>query len=107
MFEIELCDEVVDWLDTLNSDDHARAVFVIDRLAALGSLARMPFSRSLGGGLFELRFSLGSTSRRITYRFTKDKTVVLLTTFAKQRMREPHEIARARKIAVQDALLHP
>ena len=45
---------------------------VIDRLVALGSTARMPLSRSLGDGLFELRFTLGRTARRITYRFTKD-----------------------------------
>ncbi len=31
----------------------------------------MPVSRSLGEGLFGLRFTLGPTARRITYRFTK------------------------------------
>jgi len=39
----------------------------------------MPFSRSLGEGLFEVRFSLGSTARRIVYRFTKDGRIILLT----------------------------
>ena len=48
----------------------------------------MPLSRSLGDGLFELRFSLGSTARRITYRFTDDGRIVLLTTFRKQRDNE-------------------
>ncbi|MDA8061299.1 MAG: hypothetical protein M0T80_02505 [Actinomycetota bacterium] len=41
-------------------------VVVVDRPAALGSSARMPLSRSIGGGLFELRFTLGPTARRIT-----------------------------------------
>ena len=59
----------------------------------------MPLSRSLGDGLFELRFSLGSTARRITYRFTDDGRIVLLTTFRKQRDNEWAEVARARKIA--------
>ncbi|MCW5952579.1 MAG: type II toxin-antitoxin system RelE/ParE family toxin [Propionibacteriaceae bacterium] len=51
----------------------------------IGSTARTPFSRSLGDGLFELRFALGPTARRITYRFTKDGRIILLTTFRKQR----------------------
>lgn len=72
---------------------------MVDRLAVLGSRARMPFSRSLGEGLFEIRFTLGSTARRITYRFTKDGRIVLLTTFRKQRNNERAEVTRARKIA--------
>ncbi len=72
---------------------------VIDRLASLGQRSRMPLSRSLGDGLFELRFSLGQTARRITYRFTSDGRIVLLTTFHKQRRNEWAEIARARRVA--------
>jgi len=63
-----------------------RTLVVIDRLASLGSKARMPFSRSLSGGLFEVRF-------------TKDGRISLLTTFRKQRNNERAEVARARKIA--------
>jgi putative component of toxin-antitoxin plasmid stabilization module len=66
--EIELHDEVVDWMDTLDDTEWDRTVVVIDRLAELGSAARMPLSRSLRDGLFELRFALGPTARRITYR---------------------------------------
>ena len=68
MAEIELHDEIAAWLGTLNQDEWERVVVVIDRLAELGSTARMPFSRSLGNGLFELRFTLGPTARRVTYR---------------------------------------
>ena len=71
----------------------------IDRLAQVAQRARMPLSRSLGGGLFELRLSLGSTARRITYRFTSDGRIVLLTTFRKQRDNEWAEVARARQAA--------
>jgi putative component of toxin-antitoxin plasmid stabilization module len=84
-----------------------RTVVAIDRIAALGSSARMPFSRALGDGLFELRFSLGPTARRITYRFTTDNRIILLTTFRKQRNNERAEIARARKIAEECARLNP
>jgi len=105
--QIELLDEIVEWLDTLSELEHDRVVVLIDRLAGLGSRARMPISRSLGQGLFELRFTLGPTARRITYRFTKDGRIVLLTTFRKQRNNERTEIERARKQAVADAAGNP
>ena len=105
--DVELHDEVVDWMDSLDDDEWDRTVVVIDRLAALGSSARMPLSRSLGDGLFELRFTLGATARRITYRFTKDGRIVLLTTFRKQRNNERTEIARARKAAEDCARSNP
>ena len=95
-------------MDTLDDDEWDRTVVMIERLAALGSTARLPLSRSLGDGLFELRFTLGPTARRITYRFTKDgRAVVLLTTFRKQREEERTEIARARKAAEDCAKRHP
>src|SRR5690348_14380640 len=96
--DIELHDEVTEWMDRLDDTEWLRAVVVIDRLAALGSAARMPLSRSLGDGLFELRFTLGPTARRIIYRFTRDGRIVLLTTFRKQRTNERREIARARAV---------
>jgi putative component of toxin-antitoxin plasmid stabilization module len=105
--ELELHDEVVEWMATLDDAEWSRTVVVIDRLAALGSSARMPLSRSLGDGLFELRFTLGPTSRRITYRFTKDSRIILLTTFRKQRNNERNEIIRARKAAEACALRYP
>lgn len=82
-------------------------VIVVDRLAALGPQARMPISRALGEGLFELRFTLGPTARRITYRFTKDGRIVLLTTFRKQRNNERTEIDRARRAAVDCIARNP
>jgi len=107
MAEIELHDEITAWLDTLARDEWERVVVLVDRLAELGSTARMPFSRSLGEGLYELRFTLGPTARRITYRFTKDGRIILLTTFRKQRNNERNEIARARRSAAECAIQYP
>ena len=105
--EIEAHDEIVEWFDELSQNEWERVSVVIDRLASLGSKARMPFSRSLGEGLFEVRFTLGSTARRITYRFTNDDRIVLLTTFRKQRNNERAEVTRARKIAQDCAKRNP
>lgn len=107
MAEVELHDEVVEWLDTLSDREWDRVGVIVERLADLGSQARMPLSRSLGDGLFELRFTLGPTARRITYRFAKDGRIILLTTFRKQRNNERNEIARARKTAEACALRYP
>lgn len=107
VFEVELHDEVVEWMDSLVVVEWDRTVVVIDRIVALGSSARMPLSRSLGEGLFELRFTLGTTARRITYRFTKDGRIILLTTFRKQRNNEATEIDRARKGAKDCAKRNP
>ena len=105
--EVELHDEVLDWIEELNEVEWQRTSVIVDRLAALGAAARMPLSRSLGDGLFELRFTLGPTARRITYRFTKDGRIVLLTTFRKQRNNERQEIDRARRAAAECARQNP
>ncbi len=105
--DVELHDEIVAWMASLNDGEWDRTAVVVDRLAALGPAARMPLSRSLGEGLFELRFTLGSTARRITYRFTKDGRMVLLTTFRKQRNNERTEVARARQVAAECASRYP
>ena len=65
MAELEVHDEIVEWMDSLDATEWNRTVVVIDwlvalvALVALGSSARMSFSRNLGDGLFELRFTLG------------------------------------------------
>jgi putative component of toxin-antitoxin plasmid stabilization module len=105
--ELELGDEVVEWMGSLGDAEWERAVVVIDRLVALGPSARMPLSRGLRDGLFEVRFRLGSTARRITYRFTQDGRIIRLTTFRKQRNNERAEIARARKVAESCAERNP
>ena len=84
MTEIELLDEIVVWLDTLSEVEYQRVVVLLDRLAVLGS-----------------------TARRITFRFTQDGRIVLLTTFRKQRQSESAEVRRARKVAAADAGIHP
>lgn len=71
--------------------------FHVDRLAVQGSRLRMPHSRSLGAGLYELRFDLGRSAVRVAYFFASHRRVVLLTVFRKQRTNERHEVGRARR----------
>lgn len=101
---VELSEEVRIWYVGLSPAGKAAADRIIERLASQGNMLRMPHSRSLGGGLHELRFSCENVARRITYVFDPGRKVVTLTTFRKQRQNERAEILRARRAqAAQEA----
>jgi len=95
-WSVELEPEVQAWLENLPIAEFATAAFQVDRLADRGAQLRMPHSRSLGEGLFELRFDLGRVPQRITFFFPGEARVVLLTVFRKQRSNERAEVSRAR-----------
>lgn len=97
MWSVELEPEVEAWIDDLKVSDFATVVAHVERLADRGNLLRMPASRSVGDGLFELRFDLRRVAWRITYYFAADRCIVLLTVFRKQRQNERHEVERARR----------
>ena len=80
----------------------------VERLAERGNRLRFPASRPLGDGLFELRFDLGHTARRLTFYFADAQRIVLLTVFQKHRQfkstvfqkhrqKESAEVRRARR----------
>lgn len=94
---IELEPEVEAWLESLPIASLGVVVPHIERLAVRGSASRMPASRSLGDGLFELRFDLDRVPWRITYYFVDRRRIVLLTVFRKQRMNERAAVALARR----------
>lgn len=91
--------EVADWYRGLRPADRRMVDKMLDKLSALGNQLRMPHSRPLGNGLFELRFSIerATVAQRITYIFDPDQRVITLTTFRKTRSNEQGEIARARR----------
>jgi len=94
--DLELEPDVAEWLDGLRPAPFATVAFNLDRLVELGPRLRMPHSRALGAGLFELRFDLDRRAQRIAYFFPGEQSVVLLTVFSKRRPNERSEIERAR-----------
>jgi hypothetical protein len=96
-WSVEMEPEVELWLESLSAKQFASAASRIDYLSELGSAVRMPRSRPLGSGLFELRFDVDRTAVRITYFFPGDRRIVLLTVFRKQRQNERAEVERARR----------
>ena len=63
-----------------------------------GPLLGEPYTRQLDGKLRELRFHLERRAVRVTYWIATGRRIVLLTVFAKSRMREEREIQRARRV---------
>lgn len=64
------------FVKNLYERDSARISKFIDLLERLGHELRMPFSKSLGQGLFELRI-VGATSIRLIYSFYANSAYVL------------------------------
>jgi hypothetical protein len=96
MWSVELEPEVERWMTALGAHDFAFVLAHVERLAERGNALRMPASRALGDGLFELRFDLLRSAWRVTYFFTTERRIVLLTVFRKQRQNERAEVQRAR-----------
>ena len=94
---VEISNEVARWYASLKDADKARADVALERLAERGPALRMPHSRPLGDGLFELRFTCEAMARRITYWFAPGRVAVTLTTFRKQRQNEQREVTRAHR----------
>ena len=95
---VELEPEIRLWLEQLPTEQFATAAFYIDMLAERGPLLGEPYTRQLDGKLRELRFNLDQHAVRVTYWIAPERRIVLLTIFAKTRMRERREIARARRV---------
>lgn len=97
---IEAEPEVRHWLDNLSDRDYLAAEHAAERLADCPTTLGEPYARHLGGGLRELRFTLGHDSNhiRITYWLAPGRRIVLLTVFRKTKMREQAEIERAQQV---------
>jgi len=86
---------VSDWLESLDDQRWAQALFHLDLLEERGALLGEPYTRQLSGKLRELRFYCGGERIRITYWIAPGRRIIALTVFAKTRMHESAEIRRA------------
>ena len=69
MWDVETEPELDEWFDRLTAVDFAIVETHIERLAERGNQLRMPASRPLGDGLFELRFEMNRVAWRIPFFF--------------------------------------
>lgn len=101
-YVIEIEPEVRLWLMNLPSNDFLVVEHVAELLRERPTTLGEPYSRHLGDGVRELRFSLGrqGLATRIPYWLAPDRRIVLLTVFRKTRQRETAEVARAKRAKV-------
>ncbi len=93
-FHRRVLTEIESWpVDVLA--DYAR---LVELLMDHGPSLRLPHSRALGGGLFELRPHGGAGIGRVFYCFMVGKRVIMLHAFTKKTQQTPdHELKLARK----------
>lgn len=92
--------EIERWPDDILAD-YAR---IIELLMEFGANLRMPYSRALGGGLFELRPRGREGIGRVFYCFIVGQRVVILHSFLKKTQDTPEQelkIAKRRMKEVQ------
>jgi hypothetical protein len=94
---IECEPEIAVWLRKLDDNAGNRVCFYLDLLAERGPLLDEPYTRQLHGKLRELRFWLADQPTRISYWIAPGRRIILLTVWAKTRMRETAEVERARR----------
>ncbi|MEV2213037.1 type II toxin-antitoxin system RelE/ParE family toxin [Streptomyces sp. NPDC050997] len=94
---VELEPEVAEWLAGLDDKRWAQALMHLDLLEQRGVHLSEPYTRQLDGKLRELRFYCGAERVRITYWTATGRRIIMLTVFAKTRMREFAEVERARQ----------
>jgi len=97
--EIEYTPNVKFFLKKLENKLHDRTSQAIFLLSIYGHTLRLPLSKSLGQGLFELRIT-GANHIRIFYCFHNEKIYLLHIVKKKQNNISNRDIDRARKIMV-------
>ena len=86
------------FIDSLDLKMRAKALGSIDILADFVNDLREPYSKSIGGGLFELRIKFAGDITRIFYFFFMNNRIILTNGFIKKTRKTPtNEIALARK----------
>ena len=77
-----------------------RIISIIELLRDYGPDLREPYTKALGGGLFELR-TTGGHAHRIVYSVLEGPKFILLHAFYKTKPRMPEELEKARRRMVE------
>jgi len=100
-------EKVKDWIDNMPIGMKAYYIKITERLSKVGSNLGLPFTRSMGDGLFELRIKAKEGICRIFFcnmSQKKQKNIVMLHGFIKKSQKTPKKeikLARQRQQAVR------
>jgi phage-related protein len=86
-----------EFLNKLNPETYAKVARMLELLAETGPELGLPYSRAMGGGLFELRVR-GKNEARLLYLFIKNREIIIVHAFSKKAQKTPpKELKLARK----------
>ena len=87
---------VKEYLDSLSPKLRTKTLRSIMLLEEFGTNLRLPYSASIGNGIFELRSVVGNDITRVLYFFIEGKTAILTNGFTKKTQKTPmREIEKA------------
>ena len=114
MFEIEFYalpdgrKPVEEFLDSLPVKMRVKALDSLDLLEEYGNQLRMPYSKALSDGIFELRIRFSGDISRIFYFFYVGNKIIVTNGFIKKTQKTPSiELAKARKYKQDYERRHP
>lgn len=89
---------VEEFLDSLPIKMRIKVIDSLDLLEQYGNQLRMPYSKALNDGLFELRIQFSSDISRIFYFFYVGNKIVVTNGFVKKTQKTPQvELVKAQK----------
>ena len=95
MFQLEFYETkdgkqpVSDFLDSLDGKMAAKLIALMEILEEKGTKLRLPYSGSLGDGIFELRCKQGSNITRVLYFFFQGGRIIVTNGFTKKTQKTP------------------
>ena len=96
---------VSDLLKTLEPKLHARVISYLEILEEKGNELRMPYTKHLDDGIFELRVSQGSNIVRILFFFLPQRQIIVTNGFVKKQQKTPAKEILLAKETRDDYLL--
>lgn len=103
MFRIIMHDLMETELVNLPLELQGKTVDLIEKLQTIGQL-RMPHSKSLGGGLFEIRVIERNNIARTIYAYQQSKTIFLLHAFVKKTNKTPAIALKTARTRLQEMI---
>lgn len=88
---------VEEFLDSLDNKMAAKVYGMIGLLEEYGNELRLPYSRHLEDGIFELRAKVSSNITRVLYFFYVGQTIVLTNGFVKKTQKTPRVVIEQAK----------
>ena len=87
-----------EFIESMDEKLRSKMKVVIDMLKVRGRWLRLPHSRNLENGIYELRAQIGTNAARVLYFFVTGKNAILTNGFIKKTQKTPaNELKKAKQ----------